>query len=73
MVCVAAPDRTETGSLNHEAESYRLARAIHDYSGVHFTELGEAEELVEAIVEHQPIGVHFSGHGMPGALLFESG
>ena len=71
VVCVSAPRGKEAGSLNHEAESYRLAKAIQDKLDVHFTELGEAGELMQAIVEHQPTGIHFSGHGMPNALLFE--
>ena len=35
------------------------------------TELGTLEDLVETVNNENPTGIQFSGHGMPGALLFE--
>jgi tetratricopeptide (TPR) repeat protein len=71
VVNVSAPEGPSIGHLDYEAESYRIIRALHDYSEVVFTELGAAEDMVNAVAEHEPIGVHFSGHGAPGKLLFE--
>ena len=71
VVNVSAPEGPSVGHLDYEAESYRLVRALHDYSEVVFTELGAADDMVNAVAEHEPMGVHFSGHGAPGTLLFE--
>ncbi len=70
LVNVSAPEGS-SGHLDYEAESYRLHRALHDYSEIAFTELGSADDLVKGVAEHEPLGVHFSGHGAPGKLLFE--
>ena len=72
VVNVSAPEGPSIGHLNYEAESYRLIRALHDYSEVVFTELGAVDDMVNAVAEHEPTGVHFSGHGAPGVLLFEN-
>ena len=69
VVNVSAPEWS--GTLNYEAESYRLLRALHDHSEVVFTNLGTAQDLVQEVAKHEPIGIHFSGHGSPGMLLFE--
>jgi len=70
VVNVSAPEEG-SGPLNYEAESYRLLRALHDHSEVVFTNLGTVDDLVQEVTEHEPIGIHFSGHGAPGVLLFE--
>jgi hypothetical protein len=36
------------------------------------TELGTLADLVETVAREAPTGIHFSGHGKPGALLFEN-
>ena len=36
------------------------------------TELGTLEDLCQTVHETRPTGIHFSGHGMPGGLLFEN-
>ena len=36
------------------------------------TELGTLDDLIETVARETPKGLHFSGHGMPGALLFEN-
>lgn len=69
VVNVSAPQASS--QLDYEAESYRLVRALHDHSEVVFTELGTVEDVVDTVVQHDPTGVHFSGHGEPGALEFE--
>lgn len=69
LVLVSAP---EGSRLNYEAESFRITRALHDYSEIVHTELGTVDDLVDGIVRRRPIGVHFSGHGGPGTLSFEN-
>ena len=69
VVNVSAPQAAS--QLDYEAESYRLVRALHDHSEVVLTELGTVDDLVDAVVHQDPTGVHFSGHGEPGALVFE--
>ena len=72
VVNISAPEsQRDGGKLNSEAEGYRIIRALHDYSDIVFTELGSADDIVNAIADNEPVGVHFSGHGMPGKLLFE--
>ncbi len=70
VVHVSAP--TSANPLDYEAESYRLVKALHDHSEVVFTELGTVDDLVSTVLAQQPTGVHFSGHGEPGALEFEN-
>ncbi len=69
VVNVAAP---EGSALSYEAESYRIALALADRCEAIWTELGTVEDLVETIGQTAPNGVHFSGHGSPGMLRFES-
>jgi tetratricopeptide (TPR) repeat protein len=70
LINVSAP---EDSGLDYEAESYFIARALHDHVGVVVNEMGEANDLVAGLCrEPFPIGVHFSGHGGPGSLLFEN-
>jgi len=70
LVNVSAP---ENSKLQYEEESYRIARALHDHPGVITNEMGEVTDLVEGLRGSvPPIGVHFSGHGSQGFLLFEN-
>ncbi len=68
VVNVSAP---EDSHLSYEAESYRITLATAERCAMVPTELGTLEDLVETVDAEQPTGIHFSGHGMPGALLFE--
>jgi tetratricopeptide (TPR) repeat protein len=72
LVNVSAP----AGSgLDYEAESYRITRALAGHCPLVPTELGTLDDLLATAATHQdrpgPLGVHFSGHGTPGALQFE--
>ena len=69
VVNVSAPDGSH---LSYEAESYRITLATAEHCLMAATELGTLADLVETVDREAPTGVHFSGHGMPGALLFES-
>ncbi|MCH8045728.1 MAG: toll/interleukin-1 receptor domain-containing protein, partial [Planctomycetes bacterium] len=68
VVNVSAP---EGSHLSYEAESYRITLATADRCAMVPTELGTLEDLVETVNNENPTGIQFSGHGMPGALLFE--
>ena len=68
VVNVSAP---EGSGLNYEAESYRITRATAGRCAMVPTELGTAKDLVDTTLREQPTGIHFSGHGSPGNLLFE--
>ena len=69
VVNVSAP---EGSHLSYEAESYRITLATAEHCPMAATELGTLADLVETVDREAPTGVHFSGHGKPGALLFES-
>ena len=68
VVNVSAP---ENSHLSYEAESYRITLATAERCPMVPTEIGTLEDLVETVDTEQPTGIHFSGHGEPGALLFE--
>jgi hypothetical protein len=68
VVNVSAP---EGGGLSYEAESYRITRALSGRCTLEPTELGTLEDLVATAARVRPTGIHFSGHGGPGTLLFE--
>ena len=69
LVNISAPEKS---GLNYETESYYISRALHDHVGVVVNEMGELEDLLTGLQsEPPPLGVHFSGHGGPGILLFE--
>jgi tetratricopeptide (TPR) repeat protein len=68
LVTVSAPHGSH---LDYEAESYRIVKALHDYGEIHYTDLGTVKDLLDGLAEHKPMGIHFSGHGGPGTLLFE--
>ena len=58
--------------LDYEAESYYINRALQDHVGLRVNEMGELDDLVQGLAEGPPpLGVHFSGHGGPGELVFE--
>src|SRR5207302_4616908 len=69
VVNVSAP--VADTSLDYERESYRLTRALTEHCPLTPTELGTLDDLVATVQRVQPTGVHFSGHGGPGTLLFE--
>jgi hypothetical protein len=70
LVNISAPERS---GLNYERESYFIIRALNEHLGVVVNEMGEVADLIEGLRrgESPPIGVHFSGHGGAGMLLFE--
>lgn len=59
--------------LDYEGEMYRLWRALgaQDEGRLKVTDLGTLGELGQAVEEHDPTVVHFTGHGIPGGLIFE--
>jgi len=69
VVNVSAPGGSK---LSYEAESYRITLATADRCRIAPTELGTLTDLVETVHREAPTGIHFSGHGAPGALLFEN-
>ena len=72
-VNVCAPEGAGVAALNYEEESFRIARAIGDSSFVAFNDLGEVSDLERALAGGgTPPVIHFSGHGSPGRLLFET-
>ncbi|MGE0642341.1 MAG: TIR domain-containing protein [Nitrospira sp.] len=66
---VSAP---EGSGLSYEAESYRITHALTEQCPETPTELGTLEDLVATVARERPCGIHFSGHGTPGALVFEN-
>ena len=69
VVNVSAP---EGSKLDYEGESYRISLATAERCAMVPTELGTLDDLIETVERVRPQGIHFSGHGMPGALLFEN-
>ena len=70
VATVAAP--IDASPLDYEDECYRLWTALGDEDRrLLLTDRGTVDELVDAVVEHRPPVVHFTGHGGPGSLLFE--
>jgi tetratricopeptide (TPR) repeat protein len=65
---IAAP---EGSALSYEAESYRITHALTDHCPQTATELGTLNDLVYTVARERPRGIHFSGHGNPGELIFE--
>ena len=68
VVNVSSP---EDSHLSYEAESYRITLATAERCPMVPTELGTLDDLLETVYAEEPTGIHFSGHGMPGALQFE--
>lgn len=70
-VTIAAPDNQD--ALRYEDEAYRMLKALAPLGQVaHFAELGEIDDLVDLVHRTQATAVHFSGHGLPGELVFEN-
>lgn len=71
VAAVSAP--IDVTQLNYEEESYRLASALgEDRSRFEVTDLGTVDELIGEIKKNRPPIVHFTGHGDPGTLYFET-
>ncbi len=68
VVNVSAPRGSR---LSYEGESYRITQVLSERCEYLPTELGTLEDLVETVRRSRPTGIHFSGHGAPGALQFE--
>lgn len=67
---IAAPD--DQTALRHEDESFRMLKALAPLGQVvHFADLGEVDDLVALVKRTHATAVHFSGHGLPGELVFE--
>jgi tetratricopeptide (TPR) repeat protein len=69
-VTIAAPaDQTR---LDYEKESFRLQGALTSLGQrAAFSDLGGVEDFVEVVEGQKASVVHFSGHGLPGGLVFE--
>ena len=68
---VAAPE--DQVALNYESESFRLLAALSSLGHqVDFSNLGGVDDFVEVADTQQATVLHFSGHGLPGELLFEN-
>lgn len=70
VVSIAAPE--DASRLRYEAEAQRLLKALRGQP-TRFAELGTLDDLVDTTAESPGAVLHFSGHGLPGALLFEDG
>jgi len=68
VVNVSAP---EGSGLDYEGESYRITKALSEQCRFVPTELGTLDDLAETVRAESPTAIHFSGHGAPGALVFE--
>jgi tetratricopeptide (TPR) repeat protein len=70
-VMIAAPeDRT---AIPYEEESFRLQLALSPLGHeVAFSDLGGLRDLVQLVEDRAATVIHFSGHGLPGKLLFEN-
>jgi tetratricopeptide (TPR) repeat protein len=69
VVNVSAP--VGVPGLSYEDESYRLALALTERCPMTVAELGTLDDLAATAARVGPTGVHFSGHGGPGLLVFE--
>jgi tetratricopeptide (TPR) repeat protein len=69
-VTIAAPE--DQTRLDYERESFRLQGALTALGqSVAFSDLGGVADFVEVVAGHKASAVHFSGHGLPGELVFE--
>ncbi len=70
VAAVSAP--VDASRLDHEGECYRLWLAMGaEERRLHLTDTGTLEAMFEAMERTKPAVLHFTGHGEPGALLFE--
>src|SRR5271167_4359724 len=69
LVNISAPERS---GLDCERESYAIVRALHEHLGVVINEMGEVDDLIAGLRrgDPPPLGIHFSGHGGLGTLVF---
>jgi len=71
-VSIAAPE--DRAVLSYEEEAFRLQAALSALGQrAAFADLGSARDLVELAKQVAPTAIHFSGHGLPGRLVFEDG
>lgn len=69
---ISCPEGQGIPELDLENAAYRMARALDPLrERTRFTELGSLEDLESAARAVRPALIHFSGHGLPGHLLFE--
>ncbi|HBL29197.1 MAG TPA: hypothetical protein DD490_20390 [Acidobacteria bacterium] len=69
-VAVAAPEGQV--ALSYEKEEVRLQTALGALGPtVAFSDLGTLDDLVDLVAAHRATAILFSGHGLPGHLLFE--
>lgn len=70
-VTIAAPENQ--AALDYEKEAFRLYEAVTPLGHrAVFAELGTVDDLVRLVDRLQPRAIHFSGHGLPGELVFET-
>lgn len=70
-VAVAAPEGQ--AALSYEKEEIRLQTALASLGhSAAFSDLGTLDDLVELVDLHRATAILFSGHGLPGKLLFEN-
>jgi tetratricopeptide (TPR) repeat protein len=69
-VSIAAPD--DASALAYEKEAFRLYQSLAPLGHrVAFTDLGDLDDLVRTVAAARSTAIHFSGHGLPGQLVFE--
>ncbi len=69
-VTISAPE--DQTRLDYEKESFRLQGALTSLGQrAAFSDLGGVEDFVEVVKGQRAAAVHFSGHGLPGELVFE--
>jgi SIR2-like domain len=69
-VSIAAPEGA--GALRYEDEAFRLYQSLAPLGHrVAFADLGDVEDLARTASGARATAVHFSGHGLPGQLVFE--
>lgn len=69
-VAVAAPEGE--AALSYEKEEVRLQTHLAPLGhAVVFSDLGTLDDLVELVRDQNATAILFSGHGLPGQLLFE--
>ena len=69
-VSIAAPNGV--GALRYEDEAFRLYQSLAPLGHrVAFTDLGDVDDLAQTAAAAHATAIHFSGHGLPGQLVFE--
>lgn len=68
-VLVSAP--ADLGALEHQDEIARLKRTLEPLDHqLHIAAGGALTDLLTLAQDIRPVGLHFTGHGLPGQLLF---